>query len=651
MEATRSGTGNDGDPKKAEIQKMRVVEKDENGVFDETIYWGWEFETTPGETISQADIIDSQDLGKTIITSIKVTGYEILEDIGELTGKTAEVNGVRYDTLAEAIAAVPSGNTETTVKLLKNTEENIKIAKNKNIVLDIRNHTISVTTGAIIENEGTLKIMNGTLTSSSVTDGAINNKSTGKLTISGGKVMMTAEGGKQALYNDKGIVEITGAAYLFSASKQASNLRATVQNQPGGTMTITGGTIVSKNYQAVNNFGTLTIGTKDGNADRTTPLLQGATVAVNSTTDYKLYDGILKGKESVTNDVSKIVEMETGYELAQSEEVISGETYKTAFLAESETVTFDANGGTPSESTKTVESGTAIGALPTPTRTGYMFDGWYTSRDGGSKVTENVIVTKDVTYYAHWREVKVAEINGIQYSSLQEAVNAVPTNGTETTITVLANLKENVVVNRGKNIVFDLQNYTLSNNGNNAVITNNGTVSISNGSIYSNASTAAINNNGGGTLKISGGNITATSRAAVYNIANGIVEISGGYLTSSATGTPSGATLARATVQNLAGGTVTITGGTIVQTKQQAVTNGGTLIIGTPSDGINTTSPDIRGESYGVDNQGTFRYYDGVIKGKTNAITGTITDQEQNTTIVSGTEVIDGKTYVTVKLQ
>ena len=653
LEATRSGTGNDGDPKVAELEKMRIVDKDENGVFDETIYWKWEFETTPGETISQADLIDSQDIGKTITAAIKVTGFEILDDIGELTGKTAEVNGVRYDTLAEAINAVPKDNTETTVKLLKNTEENIKISKNKNIVLDMRNHTISVTTGAIVENEGTLKIMNGTLTSSSTADSAINNKSTGKLTISGGKVMMTAEGGKQALYNDKGTVLITGDAYLFSASKKSNNLRATVQNQSGGTMTITGGTIVSQYYQAVNNLGTLTIGTKDGNADRTTPVLQGETIAVNSTTDYKLYDGILKGKTNVTNDVSKIVEMETGYELAQSEEVISGETYKTAFLAQTNTVTFNANGGTLSENTKKVESGTAIGTLPTPTRTGYLFEGWFTAQNDGIKINENVIITNDVTYYAHWREIKIAEINGTLYDSLQAAVNAVPQNNTETTIKLLYDTTEAITVKNNQNIKFDLQNNTITNKGNAAVIENNGTIEILSGNITSKADTATINNNSGGKLVVSGGRVTATgSRQAIYNNSGGIVEITGdAYLSSTTTGTPSGSTLDRATVHNLSGGTVTITGGTIVGTKQQAISNEGTLTIGTKDGNVNTSSPVIIGETCGLENVNIFNYYDGIIKGRTESITGTITEQESNTTVVNGTEVIDGKTYVTVQLQ
>ena len=68
------------------------------------------------------------------------------------------------------------------------------------------------------------------------------------------------------------------------------------------------------------------------------------------------------------------------------------------------TVTFNANGGTVGEASRLVASGSAIGTLPTPTRSGYTFDGWFTAASGGSKITETVIVTGNVTYYAHWTQ-------------------------------------------------------------------------------------------------------------------------------------------------------------------------------------------------------------------------------------------------------
>lgn len=51
-----------------------------------------------------------------------------------------------------------------------------------------------------------------------------------------------------------------------------------------------------------------------------------------------------------------------------------------------------------------IKNGNTYGTLPTPTRTGYTFDGWYTSATGGTKVTSSTTVTatSNQTLYAHW---------------------------------------------------------------------------------------------------------------------------------------------------------------------------------------------------------------------------------------------------------
>ena len=66
------------------------------------------------------------------------------------------------------------------------------------------------------------------------------------------------------------------------------------------------------------------------------------------------------------------------------------------------TLAFDGNGGKASESSRKVQYGNQYGTLPTATRTGYAFQGWYTARSGGSKYDFGTAVTGDVTLYAHW---------------------------------------------------------------------------------------------------------------------------------------------------------------------------------------------------------------------------------------------------------
>ncbi len=73
------------------------------------------------------------------------------------------------------------------------------------------------------------------------------------------------------------------------------------------------------------------------------------------------------------------------------------------------TITLDANGGTvsPDKVQQAVVGGTV--ALPTPTKDGYAFDGWYTEREGGSKITEAYpIPLADATYYAHWTSLETS---------------------------------------------------------------------------------------------------------------------------------------------------------------------------------------------------------------------------------------------------
>ena len=43
-----------------------------------------------------------------------------------------------------------------------------------------------------------------------------------------------------------------------------------------------------------------------------------------------------------------------------------------------------------------------LSTLPTPTRSGYSFDGWYTEAEGGTAVTTDTVFDKATTIYAHW---------------------------------------------------------------------------------------------------------------------------------------------------------------------------------------------------------------------------------------------------------
>ena len=71
------------------------------------------------------------------------------------------------------------------------------------------------------------------------------------------------------------------------------------------------------------------------------------------------------------------------------------------------TLTFDANGGTVSETSRTITEGNQIGSLPTPNKDGYRFYGWYAISNGTDWQTSYLILgssimTQDLKIVASW---------------------------------------------------------------------------------------------------------------------------------------------------------------------------------------------------------------------------------------------------------
>ncbi|MBR6792794.1 MAG: InlB B-repeat-containing protein [Clostridia bacterium] len=70
------------------------------------------------------------------------------------------------------------------------------------------------------------------------------------------------------------------------------------------------------------------------------------------------------------------------------------------------TVTYNANGGTCGTASATYQ-GAAL-TLPTPTRTGYTFNGWYTAASGGDKIGDagaSYTPSANITLYAQWEQI------------------------------------------------------------------------------------------------------------------------------------------------------------------------------------------------------------------------------------------------------
>ena len=99
-------------------------------------------------------------------------------------------------------------------------------------------------------------------------------------------------------------------------------------------------------------------------------------------------------------------EKDGGAKVELGDVVTSSHTLYAHWTANEYTVTFNANGGTVEPKTQTVTYGSTYGELPTPTRKGYTFVGWFTNPNGGTQVKADAEVTTaaDRTLHAHWTQ-------------------------------------------------------------------------------------------------------------------------------------------------------------------------------------------------------------------------------------------------------
>jgi len=167
----------------------------------------------------------------------------------------AEVNGVKYKTLAKAIAAVPADGTETTVTLLSNIElvgnVGVVIPAGKNVVLELNGKTIN---GTVTESKESYVIRNyGTLTvQDSAGGGVIKNSCT------------TPQPGDWPNYNyTTNVIDNNGTVIIKSGTiENTANgaiCYAVDNSAPDGynpVLKLEGGTLKQMNYTPVRVWGT-----------------------------------------------------------------------------------------------------------------------------------------------------------------------------------------------------------------------------------------------------------------------------------------------------------------------------------------------------------------------------------------------------------
>ena len=297
------------------------------------------------------------------------------------------------------------------------------------------------------------------------------------------------------------------------------------------------------------------------------------------------------------------------------------------------TIDFETNGGEAIDPI-IIDEGSSLGVLPTTTKAGHEFAGWYYEPEFINEVKATDTFNYDTTLYAKWNVIAVAEINGTYYNTVQLAMNAVPTDETLTTVNLLKDVTlPSTITLTGtnhelKNILFNLNGFTISYASSN-VIKSKARMEITNGTINCSAGSGAIDIESGGNMVINNVTINATgTRQAVYNNGGNLTIKGNSYLQNKEQ---------RAAVHNLNGGTTIIESGTIVSsgTIGAVYNEKGTVIIGTEDNLYDETSPVLQGASYGLatkDNTTTNKIYDGILKGVTAAVDNEsrITDTEAN---------------------
>lgn len=179
----------------------------------------------------------------------------------------------------------------------------------------------------------------------------------------------------------------TDTPLKLDSSKVTLN-RLTVQDAPGFALILTG------DNTAIDLYGTVDLSSKGDNA------VISKKVSLDKSNVEVAGKLSLTGNYLVCGEIAnpKMIDFALGEILNISEDEFN--TYLTSSI-----ITFDANGGTVSETAKSVYYGQTYGELPVPTKEHYTFEGWYTSKNGGIKVNENSIVNALVnqTLYAHWK--------------------------------------------------------------------------------------------------------------------------------------------------------------------------------------------------------------------------------------------------------
>ena len=234
---------------------------------------------------------------------------------------------------------------------------------------------------------------------------AVTNHSTGEIEITGGSIESATAAGIAVTDGDITITggEITGHTYgmwiddgtaVIGTENNATAVSIIGETEDGilnntADITIYSGEIESGGTSSGNagvrqyGEGTITIGKEDNVASISVPSIFGENYGLSvEDGTVNFYDGIITGAYDDENSVGlsiygDIEDIPEGYTIIKNTQIDNETTYEYAVLSNSYITSFDANyAGASAIAGKSVTYGSQYGTLPTPTRTGYTFNGW-----------------------------------------------------------------------------------------------------------------------------------------------------------------------------------------------------------------------------------------------------------------------------------
>ena len=347
----------------------------------------------------------------------------------------AMIGTTGYASLAAAIAAANNGDTVT---LLKNVTENVEIAANKNLTLDLNGYTLNGGTEKgkpALSNLGTITIQD---TSADKT-GTIKRDDKGTV----GETSYYVIRNKGTMTIESGTV-INNSGYKQASSIGSMNGSSLICNgdcDEGGTLTIKGGTFTQNNFIAIKNgaLGVLHV--------------TGGTITSNHSAIQNWFKADITGGE-IKGQLWTDAYIE-GESVGQT--TIGGNANFTGEIVMdiygSVVPTLAINGGNLDVTSWRITTAAAkAGAKPA------VSGGKFTSAVPAKYCAAGFIPTANADgTYGVKEGSYVAETNGVKYESLQAAIDAAVKNAT---VTMLADTHENVTI--AKAMTLDLNGFTLN---------------------------------------------------------------------------------------------------------------------------------------------------------------------------------------------